>query len=64
MGQDRESYMYQLTWEKQWWMRGLVSYSGSMEGWTLSPPYPAAWSIRGGTRRPKETATIKFTGKP
>ena len=42
----------------------LVSYSGNMDGWTLSPPYLAPWSIREGTRRPNETAMIKFTGKP
>ena len=45
-------------------MGALVSYSGKMDGWTLSPPYLAPSRIRGGTNKPKETATIKFIGKP
>lgn len=28
----------------------------------FSPPYFAAFSIRGGTKRPKETATIRLIG--
>ena len=45
-------------------MCARVSYSGNMEGWTLSPPYLAPLRIRGGIKRPNETATIRFIGKP
>ena len=63
VGQGRGSYIHQFTQKKQW-MSALVSYSGNMEGWTLSPPYLAPSRIRGGIKRPNETATIKFIGKP
>ena len=36
--------------------------SGSKEGWTLRPPYFAAFSILGGTSRPKDTAMTRSTG--
>ncbi len=64
MEQDRESYTHQSMREKQGYICALGSYSGNMEGWTLIPPYLAPLSIRGGTNRPNETATIKFIGKP
>lgn len=38
------------------------AYSGSNEGWTLTPPYFAAVSNLEGTNRPKETATIRSIG--
>jgi hypothetical protein len=34
--------------------------SGSRDGWMLRPPYVADLRMRAGTRRPKETVTIRF----
>ena len=39
-----------------------MAYFGKMEGWTLRPPYSALLRIRGGTKRPNETATMRFIG--
>jgi hypothetical protein len=36
------------------------TYSGSREGWTLSPPYLAEVKILGGTNNPKDTAMTRF----
>lgn len=33
--------------------------SGRSEGWTLRPPYLAELRIRGGTKRPKDTAMMR-----
>ena len=54
--------MHQFPREKQW-MCAQGSYSGNIEGWTFSPPYLAPLRIRGGIRRPNETAMIRFIGK-
>ena len=36
------------------------AYSGKRDGCTFSPPYSAAFRIREGTKRPNETATMRF----
>jgi hypothetical protein len=36
--------------------------SGSSEGCTFRPPYWARFRIRGGTKRPKETAIMRLMG--
>jgi hypothetical protein len=41
---------------------GSGAYSGRMEGWTLRPPYSTLFRIRGGTKRPNETAMMRFIG--
>jgi hypothetical protein len=43
-------------------MDSIMTYSGSNEGCTLTPPYFAAVSNLEGTNRPKETATIRSIG--
>ena len=43
--------------------RGEVGiYSGRREGWTLRPPYLASLRMRLGTKRPMETAMMRFMG--
>jgi hypothetical protein len=40
----------------------IITYSGSNDGCTFSPPYLAPFNMRDGTKRPKETAMTKFIG--
>lgn len=43
-------------WNREWG----ETYSGRKDGCTLRPPYFAACSIRGGTKRPKDTAMTRL----
>jgi hypothetical protein len=40
------------------------TYSGRRDGWILIPPNSALLRIRGGTKRPNETAIMRLIGSP
>lgn len=61
-GPSRGSCQHCLAWVKLLWICYRRMYSGKREGCTFKPPYLAPQRMRGGTKMPKDTATMRLIG--